>query len=86
MNSEKLTHSQIISGLTKCFNELIAADISKKETAELINKSKAVAAVVTAYHREEIMDTKRDQVKKLVTSKEDKELQALKTASEKDKP
>lgn len=55
-----LTHGEIMEGLTQCFRELIQTEISHRNMPNIINRGKAAAAVVTASHREELMEMKRN--------------------------
>lgn len=54
-----LTHGEIMDGLTMCFRELIGAEISNRNMPNYINRGRAAAAIVTASHREELMEAKR---------------------------
>lgn len=56
----KLSHQEIMGGLSMCYRDLIAANITDKNMPNLINRGKAAAAVVTACHREELMEMKRE--------------------------
>lgn len=58
-NNEPLNHDEIIEGLTLCFRELVATEVSHRNMPNIINRGKAVAGIVTAAHREEIMENKR---------------------------
>jgi hypothetical protein len=60
MRSEKLTHQEIMEGLTMCFRELISTEVSHRNMPNMINRGKAAAAIVTAAHREELMEMKRE--------------------------
>lgn len=59
-NAEKLSHVEIMDGLTMCFRELISTEVSHRNMANIINRGKAAAALVTAAHREELMEAKRE--------------------------
>lgn len=56
---EQLSHQEIMDGLTACFRELISTEVSHRNMPNIINRGKAAAAIVTAAHREEIMEAKR---------------------------
>lgn len=58
-SNNKLSHQEIMDGLTQCFRELISTDISHRNMPQIINKGRAVAGIVTAAHREELMELKR---------------------------
>lgn len=58
--NQKLTHAEIMDGLTMCFRELIQTEVSHRNMPNIINRGKAAAAIVTAAHREELMDAKRE--------------------------
>lgn len=58
-SNDKLTHSEVMDGITMSFRELIATDIHHRNMPNIINRCKAVAAIVTAAHREELMEAKR---------------------------
>lgn len=64
-----------MDGMTICFRELIANDVTDRKMPNIINRGKAAAAIVTAVHREQIMESKRvaaqkaiEQSEKIVTS------------------
>lgn len=57
--NEFLTHSEIMQGLTMCFRELIQTEVTHRNMPNIINRGKAAAAIVTAGHREELMEAKR---------------------------
>lgn len=56
---QQLTHNEIMQGLTMCFRELIQTEVSHRNMPNIINRGKATAAIVTASHREELMEIKR---------------------------
>lgn len=58
--NKKLTHDEVMTGLTLCFRELINTDVTDGRMPNIVARSRAVAAVVTAAHREELMKLKRD--------------------------
>lgn len=58
-SNEKLSHQEVMTGLTQCFRELISTDVTHRNMPQIINRGKAVAQIVTAAHREEIMEMKR---------------------------
>jgi len=74
----KLSHQEIMSGLSMCYRDLIAADITSKNMPNLINRGKAAAAVVTACHREELMEAKRNGVVLAIKGAEKPTLKKLK--------
>lgn len=55
----KLSHQEITDSLSTSLRELMAVEVSHRNIPNLINRGKAVAAIVTAHHREEIMEAKR---------------------------
>lgn len=55
-----MTHPEIMQGLTMCFRELIEAEVTHRNMPNIINRGKAAAAIVTAAHREELMEMKRN--------------------------
>lgn len=57
--NELLTHQEIMDGLTTCFRQLIGTEISHRNMPNIINRGKAAAALVTAAHREEVMEGRR---------------------------
>lgn len=62
MNSqEKLTHAEIMTGLSKCFRDLMTTEIKDSNMPNIINRAKAAAGIVTAQHREEMFEAKRQQ-------------------------
>ena len=75
---EKLTHQEIMDGLTMCFRELIETDITHRNMPNIINRGKATAAIVTASHREELMEMKRQGASIAIKSAEKTSLKKLK--------
>lgn len=66
-NNDKLTHQEVVDTLTFCLRELMANEISHRNMPNLINRGKAAAGLVTALHREEIMESKRQSAQKLLS-------------------
>jgi len=58
-SKENLNHQEVMTGLTQCFRELISTEITHRNMPQIINRGKAVAQIVTAAHREELMEMKR---------------------------
>lgn len=58
-NSEKLSHQEIMDSLSMCFKELIGTEISHRNMPNIINRGKAASQLVTAMHREQIMEARR---------------------------
>ncbi len=58
-SQNNLTHQEIMDGLTYCFRELISTEVTHRSMPNIINRGRAVAAIVTSAHREELMDMKR---------------------------
>jgi hypothetical protein len=83
MKSEKLTHSEIMDGLTSCFRELIQTEVTHRNMPNIINRGKAVAAIVTASHREELMELKREGASFALKSAEIPSLKKLKPNTKK---
>ena len=79
-NQDKLTHTEIMGGLTSCFRELLATEISHRNMPNIINRAKATAAIVTAAHREEIMEAKRQSGQHMVMSSDKTITKKLKSA------
>jgi hypothetical protein len=77
-DEKKLTHKEIIDGLTQCFRELIETEVSNRNMPNIINRGKAIAQIVTAVHREEIMESKRDSAKNLISLETNKTVKKLK--------
>lgn len=73
-----LTHSEVMEGLTYCFRELLATEISHRNMPNIINRAKASAAVVTSAHREELMEMKRQGGLMALKSAENVSLKKLK--------
>jgi hypothetical protein len=48
--------------LTTCRRDLMNVEISNRNMPNLINRGKAVAALVTAAHREEVMESRRQAI------------------------
>lgn len=81
-NTEKLTHGEIMQGLTHCFRELLETEISHRNMPNIINRGKAAAAIVTAAHREELMEMKREGALVALKSAEKPSLKKLKYVEE----
>lgn len=77
-NNELLNHREILEGLTMCFRELIATEVTDRKMPTIINRGKAAAAVVTAAHREELMEYKRRGGLLSIKSAEEPSLKKLK--------
>lgn len=60
MKQGKLSHSEIMEALAFNFRQLQEAEISNRNMPNIINRGKAAAAIVTACHREELMESKRE--------------------------
>jgi hypothetical protein len=78
MKNEKLSHQEIMEGLTMCFRELIQTEVSHRNMPNIINRGKAAAAVVTSCHREELMEAKREGATFALKSAEKPSLNKLK--------
>ena len=78
MKNEKLTHQEIMEGLTMCFRELIQTEVSHRNMPNIINRGKAAAAVVTSCHSEELMEAKREGATFALKSAEKPSLKKLK--------
>lgn len=61
-SKENLTHGEIMTALSDCFRELIERPITDRNMPNIINRGKAAAGLVTAMHREQIMEAKRQAV------------------------
>lgn len=57
--NEKLSHQEIMSALSDCFRELIQTDVTHRSMPNIINRGKAAAQLVSAMHREQIMEARR---------------------------
>lgn len=66
-NNEQLTHQEIMSALSDCFRELISTEVSHRNMPNIINRGKAAAGLVTAMHREQIMEAKREAAQQLIS-------------------
>lgn len=80
MKSTKLSHIEIMEGLTLCFRELIATEVSHRNMPNIINRGRAVAAIVTSAHREEILEMKRRNVSLRIEAAEKSNIKKLKKA------
>lgn len=56
---EELTHQEIVNSMSTCLRDIMAVEISHRNMVNLLHRGRAVAALVTAYHREEIMELRR---------------------------
>lgn len=61
-----------------CFRELISNDVTDRKMPNIINRGKATAAIVTAMHREQIMESKRLQAENILKQAELKATKDLK--------
>jgi hypothetical protein len=58
-NNEKLNHQEIMTALSDCFRDLVQNSITDRNMPAYINRGKAAAQIVTAMHREQIMEARR---------------------------
>lgn len=58
-NNEQLSHPEIMTSLSDCFRDLVGNDITNRNMPNYINRGKAAAQLVTAMHREQIMEVRR---------------------------
>jgi len=79
---DQLSHNEIMQGLTNCFRELLETEISHRNMPNIINRGKAAAAIVTAAHREELMEMKREGALIALKSAEKPTLKKLKYMEE----
>jgi hypothetical protein len=73
-NNEQLNHKEIMDALSGCFRELIASDITDRRMPNIINRGKAAAQLVTAMHREQIMESRRQSAQALIEEQQIKKL------------
>jgi hypothetical protein len=73
-NQEKLNHPEIMDALSGCFRELIATDITHRNMPNIINRGKAAAQLVTAMHREQIMESRRQSTQQAIAEQQQKKL------------
>lgn len=66
-----------MTALSDCFRQLISVDITNRNIPNIINRGKAAAQLVTAIHREQIMEAKRESAKKIITITQDKRTKKL---------
>jgi hypothetical protein len=60
-----------------CFRELIQTEVSHRNMPNIINRGKAAAQLVTAMHREQIMESRRMSAEHALSEKqEQKKLKA----------
>ena len=78
-DNQKLSHAEIMDGLTMCFRELIQTEVSHRNMPNIINRGKAAAAIVTSAHREELMEAKREGATLSIKGAEQPTLKKLKT-------
>jgi hypothetical protein len=76
--NDVLSHGEIMDGLTMCFRELIQTEVTHRNMPNIINRGKAAAAIVTAAHREELMELKREGAIVALKSAEKPSLKKLK--------
>lgn len=77
-STNKLTHSEVLEILTDNLRDLNSVEISHRNLPNLINRGKASAAIVTAFHREELMEWKRQGAILTLKSAEKPSLKKLK--------
>lgn len=65
-SNENLSHAEIMTALSDCFRDLIKTEVSHRNMPVIINKGKAAAQLVTAMHREQIMEVKRQSAQKVI--------------------
>ena len=75
---ETLTHLEVLQILTDNLRDLNSVEISNRNIPNLINRGKASAAIVTAFHREELMESKRQGAHIALKSSERPSLKKLK--------
>ena len=78
MKHQNLTHQEVLQILTDNLRDLNSVEISHRNLPNLINRGKASAAIVTAYHREELMEAKRQGASIAIKSSEQPTLKKLK--------
>lgn len=64
-----------------CYRELIATEVMDRKMPSIINRGKAAAAVITAMHREQIIEEKRQRAQKVLEGTEKQVLNDLKKIS-----
>lgn len=69
-NKESLTHQEVMDALSNCFRELIGTDITHRNMPNIINRGKAASQLVTAMHREQIMEAKRRSTQDIVINQQ----------------
>lgn len=65
-NANSLTHQEIMGALSDCFRQLTNTPIAHKDMQKIIGKGKAASQLVTAMHREQILEAKREGTKKVI--------------------
>lgn len=78
MKNQKLTHAEVLEILTDNLRDLNSVEISNRNLPNLINRGKASAAIVTAFHREELMEWKRQGASLAIKGAETPTLKKLK--------
>lgn len=64
-----------------CYRELIATEVMDRKMPSIINRGKAAAAVITAMHREQIIEEKRQRAQKVLEGAEKQVMNDLKKIS-----
>lgn len=72
-----LSHFEVLQTLTDNLRDLNSVEITNRNIINLINRGKATAAIVTAFHREEIMEAKRTSGLLAIRKAEPKKLKKL---------
>jgi len=75
-NPEKLTHKEVMTTLSDSLRDLAAMSYGDRNLVMAINKGKALASIVTAIHREEIIESKRNNGLNAIKSAEPKKLKS----------
>jgi hypothetical protein len=70
-NNEKLNHKEVMESLSMCFRELIQTEVSHRNMPNIINRGKAAAQLVTAMHREQIMESRRHSAEQAILDRQE---------------
>jgi hypothetical protein len=68
-----------MTALSDCFRELIGTDVTDRKMPNIINRGKAAAQIVTAMHREQIMESRRQSAQQILEESQVKQVKDLRS-------
>jgi hypothetical protein len=73
-----LTHQETAQSLADCLRDIMAVEVTHRTMGALISRGKAVAALITANQREEILESRRTKILEVENKKIDQLTGAMK--------